>query len=97
MIMTNSKKVLLDIQCLRDGSKMIFEYKGKEYKIICWKSGDTLYYSVYLNEPHSLNGMNVDKISNKYISLYTYDMMKNKTKYKMSLEEIETGRIICAD
>lgn len=95
--MTNSKKVLLDIQCLRDGSKMIFEYKGKEYKIICWGSGNELNYSVYLSDPYSLNGMNVDKISNKYISLYTYDMMGNVSKYKMSLEEIKTGTIICAN
>jgi len=95
--MTNSKNVLLDIQCLRDGSKMIFEYKGKEYKIICWKDDGKAYYSVYLNDPYSLNGMNVDKISNKYISLYTYDMMRNVSKYKMSLEEIKTIRIICAD
>ena len=95
--MTNSKKVLLEIKCLGDGDKMIFEYKGKEYKIICFDLADKLCYSVYLNDPYSLNGMNVDKISNKYISLYTYDMMGNISKYKMSLEEIKTGMIICAD
>ena len=95
--MTNSKKVLLEIKCLGDGDKMIFEYKGKEYKILCWESLNELNYSVYPNDSYSLNGMNVDKISNKYISLYTYDMMGNISKYKMSLEEIKTGMIICAD
>jgi len=41
--------------------------------------------------------MNVEKISNKYLSLYTYDMMGTKTKYKMALEEMEMGTIICAE
>jgi hypothetical protein len=43
------------------------------------------------------DGMNVEKISNKYLSLYTYDMMGTQTKYKMALEEMEMGKIICAE
>ena len=100
MIMTNSKKVLLDINCLNVGSKVEFKYKGEEYVLNCYDKSEfrTLrkyYYSVYVK--NTLKGMNVDKISNKYLSLYTFDMMGTKTKYKMALEEMEMGKIICAE
>lgn len=33
--------------------------------------------------------MNIDKVSSKYISLYSFDMMRQKTIYKMDLSEME--------
>lgn len=92
--MKNSKKVLMDISCLRVDSKMEFKYKGKDYVLRCFDKNN---YSVYPKDGYTLNGMNVDKISNQYLSLYTFDMMGTQTKYKMSLEEMETGVIICAE
>lgn len=95
--MTNSEKVLMDINCLRVDSKIEFKYKDREFRLRCY--GDVLSgeksYSVFPTDRLFGDGMNVEKISNKYLSLYTYDMMGTKTKYKMSLEEMEMGTIIC--
>lgn len=94
MIMTNSKKVLMDINCLRVDSKIEFKYKGNNYRLRKFE-GDS--YSVFPADRLFADGMNVEKISNKYLSLYTFDMMGTKTKYKMALEEMEMGTIICAE
>ena len=98
MIMTNSKKVLMDINCLRVDSKIEFKYKGREFRLRCF--GDyrgEKDLSVFPADRLFGDGMNVEKISNKYLSLYTFDMMGTKTKYKMSLEEMEVMTIICAE
>jgi hypothetical protein len=64
-----------------------FEYKDKKYTLFkfTYGSGRTS-YSVH-GEYH--RAMNVDKITSKYISLYSYDMMGQRTNYKMSLLEIK--------
>ena len=98
--MTNAKKVLLEINCLNLGSKMEFKYKGREYIINCWDRKNTLgkkEYSVNRKSPLLTAGMNVEKITAKYITLYNFDMMDNKTTYKMALGEIESGFIISAN
>lgn len=94
MIMTNSKKVLMDINCLRVDSKIEFKYKGNNYRLRKFEDDS---YSVFPSDRLFADGMNVEKISNQYLSLYTYDMMGTKTKYKMALEEMEMGTIICAE
>ena len=95
MIMTNSKKVLVDINCLRVDSKIEFKYKGSDFRLRKF-DGDS--YSVFpADRGLFADGMNVEKISNQYLSLYTFDMMGTKTKYKMALEEMEMGKIICAE
>ena len=95
--MTNAKKVLLDIKCLDLGGKMEFVYNDTEYVINCWDKiyGDKKVYSVHKKGVLSINGMNVDKITSKYMTLYNYDMMGTRTTYKMALETIESGIIIC--
>lgn len=42
-------------------------------------------YSVSQN----YTSMQVDKISDRFVSLYTYDMMSQQTKFKMLIEAIE--------
>ena len=32
--------------------------------------------------------MNIEKVTNKYISLYGYDMMTQRTTYKMSIADM---------
>ena len=34
--MTNSKKVLMEINCLRVDSKIEFKYKGRDFKLRCF-------------------------------------------------------------
>ena len=47
--MKNSEKVLLDIKCLRVGSKLYFTYKDKDYELKCykWRSQPEKDYGVY--------------------------------------------------
>ena len=35
-----------------------------------------------------IQGMNVDKITNKYITLYDFNMMGQKSSYKMEISKI---------
>ena len=32
--------------------------------------------------------MNINKVTKQYVSLYTYDMMNQRTSYKMALSEM---------
>jgi len=41
------------------------------------------------NVNKTYTSMCVDNISNRYVSLYTYDMMGQETKFKMLIEAIE--------
>ena len=97
--MKNSEKVLLDIKCLRVGSKLYFTYKDKDYELKCykWRSQPEKDYGVYPKDSYVSRGMNVERITKKYLSLYDYDMMGNKTTYKMALDEIIVDTIVCVE
>lgn len=40
------------------------------------------------------NSMNVSKITDKYISLYTFDMMGTRTTYKLPIAEMKVGVVV---
>ena len=64
-----------------------FTYKGKKYILhkFVW-TNDTSYSigGVEMYDPT----MNIGKTTKRYISLYTYDMMGQRTSYKMALSEM---------
>lgn len=65
-------------------------YKGRNYEFRCYYNSEPFGKRFSMDPSHRLlGGMNVDKITNKYISLFSYDMMDQKTTYKMSIAEIE--------
>ena len=69
---------------LNDGETLKISYAGKEYKVSAYKSyKDEMAYSVW----NGINGMNVSKIGRTSLSLYTFDMMSQKTTYTLSLIE----------
>jgi hypothetical protein len=71
-------------------TKTFFRYKGKEYYIYFFRyESGTVLYSVCPYGFHASGSMNIDKVTSKYISLYDYNMMSQRTSYKMSLDEIE--------
>ena len=85
------KNLVKSIKALNVDEKINFEYNLKTYVISCFfisRKGDKT-YSVYKNNSIVFDGMNVEKITQKYITLYSYDMMGNKTTYKMSIEKIK--------
>jgi len=64
-----------------------FTYKGKEYKTYMFTYSRDTSYSIGRAELFG-STMNIDKVTKRYISLYTYDMMGTRTTYKMALEEM---------
>ena len=69
------------------GEETRFLYNGTEYILskYTYGSGD-VFYSI--GERITQRSMNVDKVTSRYISLYTYDMMNQRTSYKMALSEM---------
>ena len=79
---------------LNDGEMIKISYAGKEYKVSAYKSyKDEMSYSVW----NGINGMNVSKVGRTSLSLYTFDMMSQKTTYTLSLVDAsilpETGSL----
>ena len=69
---------------LKDGEALKISYAGKEYKVSAYNGyNDEMSYSVW----NGINGMNVSKIGRTSLSLYTFDMMSQKTTYTLSLIE----------
>jgi len=64
-----------------------FTYKGKEYKTYMFTYSRDRDYSIGRAELFG-STMNIEKVTKRYISLYSYDMMNQRTQYKMSLEEM---------
>lgn len=72
------------ILSLGDGEVLKISYAGKEYKVSAYKSyKEEMSYSVW----NGINGMNVSKVGRTSLSLYTFDMMSQKTTYTLSLIE----------
>lgn len=73
---------------LEDGLK--FVYLGTEYrlhKIVYGVYLDRVSYSISDNQLFG-NSMSIEKVSSKYISLFTYDMMKQRTSYKLPIADM---------
>ena len=78
------------IKSLKEDEKINFVYDGKKYFIDCfhiYKDGSKS-FSISSDDEYSAKHMNVKNITKKYINLYTFDMMQNKTNYKMEIEKI---------
>lgn len=69
---------------LKDDEALKISYAGKEYKVSAYKGyKGEMSYSVW----NGINGMNVSKVGRTSLSLYTFDMMSQKTTYTLSLIE----------
>lgn len=74
--------ILKAINGLSDDKSIDIVYKGNTYKVSAYKSyNDEMAYSVW----KGYRGMNVDKVGKTSLTLYSFDMMSQKTTYRMSL------------
>lgn len=92
---SNTKLVRKEIEyVLGIDSEMKITYNRKAFKIRCYADyrGEKQ-YSIFEDRAFG-KGMNVSKITSRYISLYAFDMMENQTTYKMALDKIIPGEII---
>lgn len=67
-----------------------FTYRGREFYLNKLEYGTEVKKTVHSISEKRMFGstMNVDKTTNQYLSLFTYDMMSNKTQYKMAVQEM---------
>ena len=77
--------IIKAIYGLKDGEALKISYAGKEYKVSAYNGyNGEMNYSVW----NGIHGMNVRKIGRTSLSLYTFDMMSQKTTYTLSLIEV---------
>jgi len=80
------------IKNLEKGKNLHFKYNEKIYEIRCYmifEDGEQCLAINELNDKLIDESMNVESITDKYISLYSFDMMNQKTKYKININKIE--------
>ena len=81
--------VLKTIKKLNDGESFNFIYKDKEYEFCCYSySDEKKHYSVRDASSFLGAGMNVEKITKKYISLYDYNLFNVRSTYKIPVNKI---------
>jgi len=79
------------IKSLNDGESFNFIYRDKEYEFYCYSYSDLIkkHYSVRDASSFLGGGMNVEKITKKYISLYDYNLFNVRSTYKIPVNEIK--------
>ena len=76
------KPFLSTLEGMKDDSRIAFQYNGKPYTLHAYKGyKGEMSYSVW----GAMRGMNVSKVGLTSLSLYTYDMMSQKTTYRMDV------------
>jgi len=82
-------KVFIDmVDGMEQDEKFKFTYKGKEYTLTCFDTSERFGKSLSVSN-NIFSSMNVRKITKQYITLYDYNMMAQRTDYKMAIDEIE--------
>jgi len=77
---------------LTEDTYMEFTYAGKEFKLRAYVGyKGKMSYSVW----NGINGMNVSKVGRTSLSLYTYDMMSQKTTYTLDVLKVLKAGSIC--
>ena len=77
-----ASKIYNAIKSLSADQTINIVYKGDTYRITARKGYRAgMSYSVW----RSFSGMNVDRLGKTSMTLYTYDMMSQKTTYRLSL------------
>lgn len=70
------------VKGLKEDEVMEFAYSGNRFKISAYKSyKDEMSYSVW----NGFQGMNVSKVGRTSLSLYTFDLMSQKTTYTLDI------------
>ncbi len=76
------KPFLSRMDQMNDDDRLSFQYNGKQFILHAYKGyKGEMSYSVW----DSIRGMNVSKVGLTSLSLYTYDMMSQKTTYRMDV------------
>ena len=85
------KNLVKTINSLREEEQIKVIYNGQEYFIECileFSTGGKSMSMYKKSDYGSYKSMNIDKITNKYISLNAYDMFENRNTSKIKIEDI---------
>ena len=70
------------VKSLKEDQRMEFAYSGNRFQLRAYKSyNGEMSYSIW----GKMRGMNVSKVGRTSLSLYTYDMMSQKTTYTLDI------------
>ena len=73
------------VKGLKENQVMSFAYKGNRFNLSAYKSyKGEMSYSIWVG----MRAMNVSNIGNTSLSLYTFDMMSQKTTYTLDIREV---------
>ena len=94
--MTNSKKKIFfkTIKELKDNDTIEFRFGKEFYELKCF---ETEYGDGEISKAYSIgklgeilgDRMNLGKITDKYLTFYTYNLFLQGTKFKMPIDKIE--------
>lgn len=91
-----SKKLYSIMEGMSKDDVLPITYNNKEYEIYCYvyKGLDSKDWSLYEKDRY-WSGMNIESKAMKPTSmmLYTYDMMSQRTNYKLKIEDIKVGKL----
>lgn len=77
---------------LTEDSYMEFTYSGRTFKLRAFENyKGEMSYSVW----DGFDGMNVGKVGRTSLSLYTFDLMKQKTTYTLDVLKVLKAGSIC--
>ena len=84
------KEIIKRMNGLLEEDKFTFKYKNEVYYLKCYSIYDDGRKSYAIDKvSHYGSGMNIDKIGPTTLELYTYDMMGQRSTYKMDMSLME--------
>tara|TARA_R110000737_G_scaffold261703_2_gene269817 strand:- start:223 stop:534 length:312 start_codon:yes stop_codon:yes gene_type:complete len=90
LIMKNSTVLKNKMKGLSEGEGFLISYKNEILRVQCFHvyNGDNS-ISIRNRDKYNSQSMNIRKITDKYITLYDFDMFQNSHKAKILISEIE--------
>jgi len=79
-----SKEVYNAMQVMEDDTELYIAYRGDTFRVRCLYRGTNKMYSISEGGLYG-KSMNIDRLGKTSMSLYTFDLFKNKTTYRLPL------------
>ena len=79
------KEIVERMNSLSENGKFTFEYKNEIYQMRCYSVYEDGRKSFSVSKPTSVESMNVWDISRTSFELYTYNMMNQRSTYRMDM------------
>jgi hypothetical protein len=79
------------IEALQVNEEITFTFQNEEFTITRFDERSNRISGCSISKKGSwINTMNVEKVTSKYITVYNFDMMNQKTTFKFPINEIKS-------